>query len=395
MVNKEIIEKEKEFEDEKSLEELLVEKNYKINPLILDRMIKEVMILKKYESESAGREFLKQKLNNDEDITKFRHNNSVTIQKNYNNIVLKNLKNLMESEKKSYDELMGPFRDKKNLENNMTFAEKTELYFYKLSGKADKVGEFKERIDDQLMLRSFYNAKEGLTDRLDSSKGLKTKNEEIIDKGRTLIEDSTDNLRAILDTLKAGKKSVIKLKSEKGEILEDLSKEEYNQSTGLYNKKRDQVSKLSRDINRIHEEGLISLEDAEDLEAEIIEYTKDVNEKNQLKNFYKNLARIYTRRIKIISNIIIKINEGLSFKVAYEEAKAFTKNDNAFTIYEKIKKDQYSKHNEEFFSFKVPHRENELQVINHGKKDMDYNVLISEGINKIGSFLSKIPQTYK
>ncbi len=395
MVNSKKIEKEIILDEEKSLEQLLSDRNYKMNPLTINKMIESIMILEKYESESTGREVLRQMLINNKNVTKYLNMKKVEIKENYNGLILKNLKQLMESEKKSYDEIMGPFKNKKSIGKQTTVNEKTKMLFYNLTKQKNKATKFQERLNDKLMLRLFYDIKAGLIERFDSSKNLKSKNEEIIEKGRILIEDSTDNLRSILDTLKAGKNSVVKLKSEKQEILDDLSQEEHNQSTGLYNKKRDQASKLSRDINKIHDEGLISLDDAEDLESEIIEYTKDVNEKTHFKNFYKDLTRLYSRRIKIISNIIIKINQGLSFKVAYEEARMFVQNDTAFTKYEKIRKDQYNEKNEEFFSFNFPHKENELQIIDHSKKDMNYNVLISEGIDKIDSFLSKIPQAYK
>ncbi len=395
MVNQQEIDKEILLNEEKSLEQLLVDKNYKITSLTINKMIEKIMILNKYESESTGREILRQMLINDKDINKYLDDKSVKIKENYNNMVLTNLKRLMESERKSYNELMKPFRDKENINKHMTLNEKSEILFYKLTRQKTKTEKLKEKLDDELMLRSFYNTKEGLIERLDSSDCLKIKNEELIEKGKVLIEDSTYNLMAILDTLKAGKKSVIKLKSEKQEIVEDISKDEHDQSTGVYNKKRNQASKLTNDINIIHDEGLISLEDAEDLEAEIVEYTKDVNEKNHFRNFYKDISRVYSRRIKVMSNIIIKINQGLSFKVAYEEARMFVQNDTAFTKYEKIRKDQYNENTEEFFSFKFPHKENNLQTIDHSKKDMDYNVMISEGISKIDSFLSKIPQAYK
>jgi len=375
-----------ELSSEKSLEELLLENDYKFEPKEIDNLVNNVAYIKEFNSASSAKEYIKYLLSNGKDINKFLKDNQSDLQNNYHKKILDTLKKRMVEEQESYSEIIAPFVDEKNIEKNFSLFENLTLEFYKFLGDVNKFEKKYTSIKEKNLLLSFQRSKDGLKGQLTKSDRLKTNYSEKTNYIKSKVSNLITSLNKIGSDVEFTKSALSKLESEKLELEKEVNSNSDNYE--LLSKIKTDYTNLKNDIKILEENALKSLDDSDQIKLKLIDYKINLQESEQLELFYSDMFQTYKRRIENISDLMIKIDEGMSFTTAYDQAKLFIEKDAPFIKFDEIRKEQYVKNNSEILRLKLPYLKQEFPKMNLRQKRVDYKLRINEGLSNLKEFLT-------
>ena len=321
---------------------------------------------------------------NGENIKEYLSNNQTFLKENYNQTLIKKLETLAEKEKEQYNSLMKPFIEEGIIEQNFSFTEKFKLGWYRFFSNYEKLEELYNTLCGRETLNSLKQTKEGLKQELERARNLKKNYEDELTTDKQKVKHMIQILERTQKDIELTNNSLVKLEIKKDE-LEDILEKEDNYTINI--SKNDEFEKLSGDIERIQEESIDALETADIDKLKVIDLKINVHEKTQLRTFYKDMAKSYVRHIDILSNLIIKLNKGMSYSKAHELIKRFVQYDTPISKYMNIKKTELEKYNKEVLRINPPYVREKLTNINTKRDSLDYKLRMEEGAAELKEFL--------
>jgi hypothetical protein len=383
------MEKEKDkqikLNEEKTLEEVLTEKNYSFSSQEFDNIIQNIKVIKKIGHDFTAKEYLKQIILSGEDIKQYLNENKVTLKENYNNTLIKKLETLAQEEKTQYNELMKPFIEEGKLEENFCFSEKFKLGLYKFFNNFEKHDELYDSLFERETLNSLKETKEGLKHELERANNLTKDYQSELTNDKQKAKYILQKLERTQKSVETANRTLSHLETEKSSLEKIL--EEKNENLVLDQDSEDKFEKMCEDIENIQEESLDALESADINKLKVVDIKININEKNQLKTFYKDMGKSYVRHIDILSNLILKIKKGMSYTRAHELIKKFVQYDTPISIYMNIRKTELERYNKETLKINPPYIRENTSNISIKRDNLDYKLRMEEGAAELKEFL--------
>jgi hypothetical protein len=334
---------------------------------------------------------LKQLIIQGKDITEYLEDSKLELQTNYNQEALSNLKSMAEVEKNYYDVIISPFVDKTKITQATDIKDKIKLGVYDFLGLNKAKENLNRKIKEKNIVYSFEKTKNGLERQLEQSNKRKAFYELEIRQEKRKLTKYLGLINSIYANIEFSNKAIKKLEHKKSDL--EKKKDYSAKDTDKIIELSDAIIEVQSDLDKIQDSAIENLDDADQLKRKIIDTKMQIQENEKLFYFYKDMKSSYSRRFDTISDISLKLDKGFSFEKAYEQAKRFVQEDEAFTKFDILKKEQYKKHNTELLRFNKPYIKEKLPITEIKNRQIDHKLKISEGLDDLKNFISDIQQT--
>jgi hypothetical protein len=311
-------EKEKEtikLKEEKTLEEVLLEKKINLSQNEVNNAIESVRVMKELKSDSSAREYLKQIVQEDKKITKYLHENYTKLKNNYTKTIEERLRLLSEKEGGNYKRLIEGFIKQDSIEKSFSFSDKLKLKFYKIIGDYNRFRLVYDKIGEEKAKEHINNKSVNLRNELGNIITTEENFRQKIIKTKGTMKTLETNLKSIKKELKLTRGVMQKLDYEKSSLNNDLDK---NIDSDLVEAVEEDYEKLNEDIELIEENALDYIEDSKSIQSELFEKKKDLYKFKELKRFYRRAANNYKRSISFFIKLDERLTEGLSYTKAHK-----------------------------------------------------------------------------
>jgi len=378
-------EKEIKLNQEKSLEEVIQEKNLNLTPEGISEKVSLIKEIYGYKSNEAAEEHLKQSILKGKDIDNEISKNKGIVKNNYDINNLTNLESLMKKEKESFNTLMNPFIGKNGLIPEKNLIESLRLGWYKFMSMGKKYGRLYNQLEKRTKVDYFLSKKEYLESKKQEVQNLAGLYERKENENRDDFKYYFKKIREISETLEERVKTKKRLEYERDELEKTLESQE---SDKLYEEIEDHYYQISEDVENIEEESINLYEISNDDSITLVEKKKESHVNKELKKFYKSIDRKYGRYIKVTNDLIEKINSGMSYEKAYDIAKSFYKSEGTFDDYMKIKKEMIE-NTDLTIDLRTSNIKEPFININNEKKKKE-SLYLDNASEKLNNFLKKV-----
>ena len=378
-------EKEIKLNQEKSLEEVMQEKNLNLTPEGVSEKVTLIKEIYGYKSNEAAEEHLKQSILKGKDIDNEISKNKDIVKNNYDINNLTNLESLMKKEKESFNTLMNPFIGKNGLIPEKNLIESLRLGWYRFMSMGKKYERLYNQLEKRTKVDYFLSKKEYLESKKQEVQNLAGLYERKEKENRDDFKYYFKKIREISETLEERVKTKKRLEYERDELEKTLESQE---SDKLYEEIEDHYYQISEDVENIEEESINLYEISNDDSITLVEKKRESHVNKELKKFYKSIDRKYGRYIKVTNDLIEKINSGMSYEKAYDIAKAFYKSEGTFDDYMKLKKEMIE-NTDLTIDLRTSNIKEPFININNEKKKKE-SLYLDNASEKLNNFLKKV-----